>query len=94
MVLFSTMNIIGALNYLDRIINILILARVVLSWTNPNPYSSIVRFIYGVTEPILAPIRNLIYRLGYNGMIDFSPILAIFLINILFDIIIRMVIAL
>jgi len=92
--LFSTSDIITALYYLDRIINILILVRVVFSWMNPNTNSSIVRFVYGTTEPILAPIRNLIYGLGYNGIMDFSPILAILLINIIFDVITRLVIAL
>ena len=92
--MFSTSDIIRALYYLDRIINILILVRVVFSWTNPNTNSSIVRFVYGATEPILSPIRNLIYRLGYNGIMDFSPILAILLINIIFDVITRLVIAL
>ena len=74
--------------------NILILIRVVFSWVNPNPHSTLVQFIYGVTEPLLAPVRNLIYKLGYNGMIDFSPILTIVILNMAYELIARMVIAL
>lgn len=83
-----------ALYYLVRLINILILVRVVFSWINPNPYSTLVQFIYGVTEPILEPVRNLIYRLGYNGMIDFSPMLAIVLVNMIYSLLVRLVFAL
>lgn len=90
--MFSTTNIILALSYLVRLINIFILIRVILSWTNPNPHSQIIQFIYSVTEPILAPARNIISRMGYHGMIDFSPILAIFLINMIFSFLTRMVI--
>lgn len=60
-----------------------------MTWINPSPRNPIVQFILSVTEPILSPIRHLIYNVfGYNGMIDFSPILAIFLLNFLFDFVI------
>ncbi|SES65632.1 YggT family protein [Natronincola peptidivorans] len=80
-----------AIYYLQRLINIFIFVRVIFSWVNPNPHSGLVQFIYGVTEPILAPVRNLIHRLGYNGMIDFSPIAAILLVNMITSVIIRLV---
>lgn len=41
-----------------------------------NPFS---RFIYELTEPILEPIR----KLTGGGMIDFSPIVAYFLLRVL-----------
>ncbi|SNR91149.1 YggT family protein [Anaerovirgula multivorans] len=92
--MFATRDIVNALYYLARLMNIFILVRVVFSWVNPNPHSTLVQFIYGVTEPILSPVRNLIHKLGYNGMIDFSPILAILLINMAYSMIVRLVIAL
>lgn len=74
------------MNYLVRLINLLILVRVVFSWINPDPRNNLVALIYNVTEPILSPIRDLIFnKLGYNGMIDFSPIVAIFLVNFLYE---------
>ncbi len=87
-----TANTIKALEYLVRLINIFILVRVVFSWINPNPYSAIVQFIYSVTEPILSPVRKLIYGLGYNGMFDFSPIIAIALVNMAFTFLVKIII--
>lgn len=44
----------------------------------------IVKSLYEVTEPILEPFRRLIYSLKIDtGMMDFSPLLAIIVINIL-----------
>jgi YggT family protein len=51
----------------------IVIARAVLSWVNPDPYNSIVRFIYNVTEPVLGWVRR---RVPLNfGPVDFSPIL-------------------
>lgn len=62
----------------------LIFIRVILSWLRPAGYnrtfSDIERFVYGLTEPILRPIRRL---LPETGGIDFSPFVAIILIQIL-----------
>jgi YggT family protein len=54
-----------------------IIARVVISWINVNPYNSIVRFIYMITEPVLLRIRRLIPNLG--GL-DISPMILIFIL--------------
>ncbi|MGZ8475044.1 MAG: YggT family protein [Candidatus Limnocylindria bacterium] len=58
----------------------LLLARVVLSWTNPRGGGGIVAFIYQATEPILAPIRRL---LPPTAGIDFSPLVAILLLGVI-----------
>jgi YggT family protein len=53
----------------------IIIARAVISWVNPDPYNTIVRFLNSVTEPVLYPIRR---RLPISlGGLDFSPILVI-----------------
>ncbi|ABW18953.1 YggT family protein [Alkaliphilus oremlandii] len=87
-----TPNVIAlALYYLVRVINILILIRIILPWINPNPYNPVVQFIYSVTEPILAPARQLINTVfGYKGFLDFSPILAMFVIQTVYSIILRL----
>ncbi len=73
-----------ALGSLLRIIDLLILIRVVLSFFPTLQTSKISYFIYQMTEPILAPFRSILDKLGLGmGMIDFSPILAIILINML-----------
>ena len=50
------------------------LARVVLSWISVDRASPIVRWIEGVTEPVLRPIRD---NLPAMGGLDLSPMLAI-----------------
>ena len=61
----------------------LLLIRVVLSWVNPNPRNELLLMVVKVTEPVLGPLRGLV---NFRG-IDFSPILALFLIRILMNII-------
>lgn len=88
--LFSIVNIVRALDYLVQLINLLILVRVLFSWINIDPRSGIGAFIYNVTEPIMGPIRNLIYnRLGYSGMIDFTPFVTVLLVNAVYSRLLR-----
>ncbi len=64
-------------NVLDILLNIymwVLIIAALISWVNPDPYNPIVRFLYGITEPVLRPIRR---RLGVFGGIDFSPLVAI-----------------
>jgi YggT family protein len=57
-----------------RLFELLILARILLSWINPDPFSPIVQFLHNTTEPFLAPIRR---RLPPTGMFDLSPMIVI-----------------
>jgi len=57
---------------------IIIIARAILSWVNPDPFNPIVRFINQVTEPILFQIRRRL-PVVFGGM-DFSPILVILVV--------------
>ena len=53
----------------------LIIIRAIISWVNPDPYNTLVRFLHSATEPILFPIRK---RLPlFFGGFDFSPVLVI-----------------
>ncbi len=73
-----------ALSLLLRIIDSLILVRVLLSFFPTLQSSKISYFIYQMTEPILAPCRAILDRLGLGmGMIDFSPILAFLLLGVM-----------
>ena len=75
--------------FLFTIIEIAILIRVFISWLPiPNEHRFIV-LLYQVTEPILAPIRNLLERspFGRNMMFDFSPIIAFLLIGLIRNIV-------
>ena len=63
---------------LATVIWFLLIARVVLSWTNPMGGGGLVAFIYQATEPILAPIRRL---LPPTGGIDWSPLIAMLVLG-------------
>lgn len=58
----------------------LLIARVVLSWTNPMGGGGLVAFVYQATEPILAPIRRL---LPQAGGIDWAPLIAMLLLGVI-----------
>ncbi|HWP27934.1 MAG TPA: YggT family protein [Chloroflexota bacterium] len=71
------------LSFIDLLFQILIfaiVARALLSWFNLGPSHPIVRVLYDVTEPILAPLRRVIPTIG---MIDITPIVAIVLLDII-----------
>lgn len=59
----------------------ILLIRIILSWTNPNPWNPVVRWISRVTDPFLNFIRRLVPL--QVGMFDFSPIIAILLLSVL-----------
>ena len=71
-----------------QIINILIIIRVALSWFNYNAHNQYVRLLYKITEPILAPIRNVIS--SFNMGIDISPLIAIFALSFIRNFSIRL----
>lgn len=58
----------------------LLLAAVVISWVNADPYNQIVRFIKTLTEPMLAPLRKKLIKLSYSTGLDFSALVAMFII--------------
>lgn len=68
-----------------ELLNLLVFARVIISWLPIDHYNPIVRFIYNTTEPFLGPIRNLVSRssVGRGMFIDFSPIILLLLIQYL-----------
>ena len=54
---------------------LIIIARAVLSWVNPDPSNPIVRFLYRVTEPVLRPIRDRLPTLAMG--LDLSPVVVL-----------------
>ena len=68
-----------------QVYSFLILARVIMSWVNPNPRNELLLMVIRVTEPVLGPLRALIPLRG----IDLSPILAWLLIRFLMRLIIQ-----
>ena len=62
-----------------QLYSLIILARVLMSWVQIDPYSPLARTIFQLTEPVLEPIRNL---LPPTSGLDFSPIIAIILLQV------------
>ena len=71
--------LIWLVNTIFFILYMAIVIRIVISWVDADPYNQIVQIVYSVTEPLLAPFRAL--PLKFGGM-DFSPILAFFVLKI------------
>ena len=57
-----------------------LLASIVVSWVNADPYNPIVNFIYRITDPVLRRIRR---HMPDTGMLDLSPIIAFAAIYVL-----------
>jgi len=62
-----------------QILSMAILVRVLLSWVDPMANMRISQVMRDLTEPILAPIRSIMP----NMMFDFSPLIAMMLLQML-----------
>jgi len=63
----------------------IIIIQVIISWINPNIYNPITTIMYQISEPILKQIRQFIPS---SGGLDFSPLVALIIINLLMILII------
>ncbi|MDQ6673692.1 MAG: YggT family protein [Chloroflexota bacterium] len=66
------------LSLLLQILSIAILVRILLTWFPVDQSNPIIRLLNEVTEPVLAPFRRIIPRIG---MFDLSPIAAMLVIQ-------------
>ena len=75
----------NAINVFFRILYILIIIRVFLSWVPNVRYSTLGSLIYSLTEPILGPVKRMMDKspLGGGMMLDFSPVIALFILDII-----------
>ncbi len=78
------------LRFVDALLNIygyLLLARIVISWLRVNEYNPWIRLLVKLTEHYLEPFRSLLPPLAG---IDFSPMLAFLVLNMLRIVLIRL----
>jgi len=73
------MTVMQVVQTLFDVYSFILLARVLTSWFQVDPYNPAIRILYQLTEPLLAPIRRL---LPQTGMMDFSPIVAFVVIRL------------
>ena len=69
---------------LGRLYMFVLLARVVVSFIQVDPYHPAIQFLYRITEPVLQPIRQI---LPPAGGLDFSPFVAMLLVQLLTSVI-------
>lgn len=73
----------SSLQIFSNFIRFLIVIRIFMSILRVNMNNPIGAFVYQVTEPLLGFARSIIDKIGINtGMFDFSPILAIFILEL------------
>ncbi|MDD3306661.1 MAG: YggT family protein [Acetobacterium sp.] len=70
--------LIQAGSILFEVVTLLIFVNIIFSWISPNPDNIFVKTIYGLTEPILSPLR----RFAVIGPLDLSAFAAILLMQI------------
>ena len=84
------MAVIQLVQTLFQVYSFILLARVLITWFQVDPYNPIIRILFQLTEPLLAPIRRL---LPQTGMMDFSPIVAFIAITVVERIVISMMLS-
>lgn len=74
-----------AIHWLINLISILIVVRAFLSWLPLGEGNFIANFLITMTEPVIAPVRNLLSRSNFSRElpVDFSPMLAIIFLFII-----------
>jgi YggT family protein len=74
----------SAVEIFFTVLYVMLFARIILSWF-PMKDSRFMGLLYAFTEPVLAPVRNLLRRspLGGPGMVlDFSPLIVLILLRL------------
>ncbi len=79
-------NVLLILNILVWVFFIAIMVRVLFSWIGPDMRNPLFRISYQLTEPLLAPVRNL---LPQTPGVDLSPMIVTFLLFFLLQILQR-----
>lgn len=67
-------------SWVFSVLRLALLVRVISSWLPVSPYSRWIRWSYVLTEWMIAPLRRIIPLIG---MIDITPIVAWFLLNLI-----------
>jgi len=68
------------IEFLCQVLAFIIFIRAILSWFPISRHHPIVVFLDYITEPILAPLRRVIPRIG---MIDITPMVAIIILLVI-----------
>lgn len=87
------LQIVHLINIIANVAYVVLLVRIVFSWLNLERTHPLLRRLHGVvyalTEPLLRPIRNLLFRYQRGMGIDFSPLIAWLLIEFVRRLLVR-----
>jgi len=93
----SPRDLILAVQLIGYALYVLLLIRVIFSWLRPRHLHPILlrieRLSFVVTEPLLRPIRRLLFRFQAGSPIDFSPLVLYLLIELAQRLLIRAILA-
>ena len=86
--------LIHAIDIFFRLLYILIFIRILCSWLPGISRTTIGHLLYQVTEPIPGPVRRMVDRspIGGGMMLDFSPVVALFLMEIV-EVVLKSIVA-
>lgn len=70
----------------------IVIIAALISWVNPDPRNPIVRFLWGVTEPLFRPFRRLLPP-SRTGGIDLSPICVLLVIFLVRSFVVRLAVS-
>lgn len=75
----------NSINVFFKFLYIVIFVRVLLSWFPQASYTAFGRLLYTLTEPIMAPVRRMMDKspIGGSTVVDFSPVIALFILDII-----------
>ncbi len=68
------------IEFFCQVLAFIIFIRAILSWFPVSRHNPIVVFLDYITEPILAPLRRVVPRIG---MIDITPMVAIIILLVI-----------
>ena len=77
--ILAPLMVLGILSFINTIawvLIIMLLARVVMSLVSPSPHNMLVLIVYGVTEPLVAPLRGL-FPFGGPGGLDIKALIVL-----------------
>jgi YggT family protein len=78
--------ILNTLQYFFKVLEIILVLYIVVSWLPIKPNNPLVRFIRQASEPMLDPIRKLTKKSilgGRSSLVDFSPIIVFIILTFL-----------
>lgn len=70
------------------VLNLLIVVRCFLSFIPHNPYGSLIRYVYEITEPVMAVCRKFLPE-SLRYPMDFTPMVALLLIQVVYSLLVQ-----